>query len=94
MENKIMVYYYQEIRMDYIDKVAKAIESRMKDNSTDLVLKNGKEFFIQRSSNGDVRVYDDDCNLITEFDNEGYNEYCKGFAMFNTAVFIIRESRR
>ena len=82
--------YYQEINMNYINKVQKAIEARLTNNSVWLTLKNGVKLGIHKAQNGDVRVYDDDANLVAEFSNTGANEYCNGYAMFNTAVFVIR----
>lgn len=87
-------YYYEEIKMSYIDKVQKAIEERLENNSTWLTLKNGKELGISRFENGDVEIIDKFANILARFSNTGYNEYCSGYAMFNTAVFVIRASRK
>lgn len=80
--------------MSYIDKVVNALEKRVENGSAELTLKNGVELLVCRKPNGGVQVYDSEPNLIAEFDNTGYNEYCSGYAMFNAAVFIIRLSRR
>lgn len=87
-------YYYEELPMSYIDRVMTALEERTASGSAELTLKNGLELLICRRSNGDIQVYDDEPNLIAEFDNSGYNEYCSGRAMFNAAVFIIRAAKR
>ena len=88
------VYYYEELAMPYINKVMAALEKRLTSGSTELTLKNGMELLVYRRANGDIQVYDDEPNLIAEFDNSGYNEYCSGQAMFNATVFIIRTSKR
>lgn len=87
-------YYYEELRMSYIDKVEKALEERLESGSAELTLTNGIEILVVRNSSGDIKVYDTEPNLISEFDNGGYNEYCSGYALFNAAVFIIRLSRK
>ena len=86
------VYYYEEIKMSYIEKVQKAIEERFADNATWLTLKNGVELGIYRKENGDIEIYDSEANLLAQFSNTGYNEYCSGQAMFNATVFVIRAS--
>lgn len=87
------VYYYEDIKMSYIDKVQKAIEERLENNSAWLTLKNGVELGIYKMQNGDVKIVDKHANMLAQFSNTGYNEYCGGFAMFNTAVLVIRLSR-
>ncbi len=62
-------YYYEELPMPYIEKVMKALEKRMENGSAELTLKNGMEILVGRRPNGDIQVYDDEPNLIAEFDN-------------------------
>lgn len=88
------VYYYEELAMPYIKKVMAALEKRLSNESVELTLKNGVELLVCRKANGDIQMYDNEPNLIAEFDDRGYNEYCSGQAMFNAAVFIIRASKR
>ena len=86
-------YYYEEIKMSYIDKVQKALEERLENNATWLTLKNGVELGVYKLDNGDVKIVDKFANILAQFSNIGYNEYCSGFAMFNATVFVIRASR-
>lgn len=86
-------YYYEEIKMSYIDKVQKALEERLTNNTTWLTLKNGIELGIYRNKNGDIEIIDDKANTLAKFSNTGYNEYCNGQAMFNATVFVIKASR-
>lgn len=85
---KKYAYYYEELPMSYISKVEKALEARIKDSSAELTLTNGVELLVGRKPNGDIQVYDNEPNLIAEFDNDS------GYALFNASVFIIRLSRR
>ena len=86
-------YYYEEIKMSYIDKVQKAIEERLENNAAWLTLKNGAELGIYKMQNGDVKIVDKCANVLAQFSNTGYNEYCGGYAMFNATVFVIKASR-
>ncbi len=87
-------YYYEELSMKYIQKVEKELDRRLAGGSADLTLKNGMKLYVCRKANGDIQIYDDEPNLIAEFDNTGRSEYSSGFALFNATVFIIRASKR
>ena len=89
------VYYYEELAMPYIKKVMAALEKRLSNGSAELTLKNGVELLVCRKANGDIQMYDNEPNLIAEFDNgPGYCAAQAGYALFNAAVFIIRTSKK
>lgn len=87
-------YYYEELRMSYIDKVMNALEKRLANGSADLTLKNGVELLVCRKADGDIQIYDDEPNLIAEFSDDGYCGRIFRNGLFNAAVFIIRTSKR
>lgn len=88
-------YYYEELPMSYIDRVMTALKERTASGSAELTLKNGLELLVCRRNNGDIQVYDDEPNLIAEFDNgPGYCKEQAGQALFLAAVFIIRAAKR
>lgn len=88
-------YYYEEIPMDIIFRTKKKLEAKLEGNSsTTLTLKNGQELLVGRKPNGDIQIYDNEPNLLAEFSNTGYNEYCNGQASFNASVFLIRAAKK
>ena len=89
-------YYYMEINCDYLRRVMEALAKRIQNGSAELTLKNGTELLVGGTTTGDIRVYDDEPNLIAEFDNDGFSKLDRewGGALFNAAVFLIREARK
>lgn len=61
-------YYIDGIAVYRLERVAKALDEKLDNGEEEITLKNGMNILVYRDSNR-YQAYDEDLNLIAEYDN-------------------------